>query len=339
MGIKIGLIVRANDRGLGIQSWEFYRHLKPHKTLAVCLNGDDEKTLARFPDAFVCRGQVYDTSFQHFSDCDVVLSFETFYNDHAIENMRQFNPCPKFILQPNYEQQNNAGIADALIVPTVWNFENWRHANKTYLPVPVARERLPFRKRVKAEVFVHNAGTQLSDDRNGTTVFLNAVPLVKSNVKFIVRVQKMNGMLYNEVVKLAKADPRITFDTRTFSNYWEIWNEGDVFVYPRAYGGLALPTNEAMSTGMPVLMPNIKPQNEYLPSECLIPITQLRTIQMFKPIEACAVSPQAVAEKIDEFANKDISAISEKINEVATQWSWEKLLPKYISTLEKYAHN
>lgn len=339
MATKIGLIVRANDRGLGIQSWEFYRHLKPYRTVVVCLAGDNEALLSRFPDAYVCKGQVHDHDYSHFEGCSVVLSFETFYNDRAVENARlDLAKPPKFLLQPNYEQQNNAELADGLIIPSVWHFNDWK-GRKAYLPVPIDRERLAFRQRTKAEHFVHNAGTQLGDDRNGTTVLLKAMPLVKSSIRLTVRIQKLNEKLYNEVVQLAKADPRVTLDTRTFSNYWELWGEGDVFIYPRAYGGLALPTNEAMSVGMPVLMSGLNPQNEYLPSECLIPVSGLHTVKMFKPVEAGIVSPLEVANKIDEFANKDISALSEKMNEIAHQWSWEKLLPKYLTLFKQYADN
>jgi glycosyltransferase involved in cell wall biosynthesis len=34
-GYRLGLIVRMDNRGLGVQSWELYRHLRPDKTLAI----------------------------------------------------------------------------------------------------------------------------------------------------------------------------------------------------------------------------------------------------------------------------------------------------------------
>ena len=33
--MKLGLIARADNGGLGTLSWEFARHLKPHKVLLV----------------------------------------------------------------------------------------------------------------------------------------------------------------------------------------------------------------------------------------------------------------------------------------------------------------
>ena len=46
-------------------------------------------------------------------------------------------------------------------------------------------------------------------------------------------------------------------------------------------------------------------------------------------IEAARISPQKIAEKIDEFAEKDISSISREGREFAKSQSWNKLLPKY----------
>ena len=333
--MKIGLITRANNRGLGIQSWEFYRHLKPHKTVVVVLGGDDEKTLERYPDAVVLRGQVKDEDFAiHFAGCDVVLSFETFYNDRAVEYAKGYGNI-KFVLQPNYEQQGNIDLADGIIVPSVWYFNDWRHGKKIYLPVPINREKLPFKLRTKAETFVHNSGTQLSDDRNGTLTLLEAMQFVKSDIKLVIHIQKLFEMMYNKVVELASKDPRITLSTEQLDNYWDFWQSGDVFIYPRKYGGLALPTNEAMSVGMPVVMPDLNPQNQYLPKDLLIPVSKVETIKMFRPIESCTVDPRELAKKIDFIAGSDLTKYSQAMDMVATNWSWEKLLPKYKAALKQ----
>lgn len=337
--MKLGLIVRANDRGLGIQSWEAYNHLNPHKTLCVILAGDDPALAARYPDAMLANGVVKDQDFVTvFHDCDVVLSFETFYNSRAVQQAKQLKKPPAFVLQPNYEQQGQIELADGLIVPSVWYFNDWKHAKKTYLPVPINRERLKYDQRTTAKVFVHNGGTQLGDDRNGTLVLLEAMRFVKSPLQLIVRLQKTEQLMYNKCKELAAVDPRITLDTSTFNSYWELWREGDVFVYPRAYGGLSLPVNEAMSVGMPVIMPDLNPQNEFLPKALLVPPASVRTVQMHRPIQACTVDPRTLAQVIDGFYGKDISALSAKMDEVAGWWAWDKLKVKYLNTLKQYAN-
>lgn len=336
--MKIGLIVRANERGLGQQSWEFYRHLKPHKTVAVSLAGDSVKTFEKYPDAYKVMDVVCDDAYEHFSDCDVVLSFETFYNDRAVQAMQAKGV--KFILQPNYEQQANIEVADGIIAPSVWYFNDWRHSRKTYLPVPVDRERLPFKLRSQAKVFIHNAGTQFGDDRNGTIILLEAMKYVKSDIRLIVHIQKLSEMLYNKVVELAGNDKRIELDTQTFDNYYDLWREGDVFVYPRTYGGLALPTAEAMSVGMPVIMPCISPQQEYLPNQLLVQPSGLKTAQGVRgAIQHAIVDPHTLADKIDEIAGQDktvIENLSRQMDKTVENWNWTKLLPKYKATLKQY---
>ena len=48
--MKISLIARDNNRGLGIQSWEFYKHLKPYKTLIIEFN-DEQCFRQRYKNA------------------------------------------------------------------------------------------------------------------------------------------------------------------------------------------------------------------------------------------------------------------------------------------------
>jgi glycosyltransferase involved in cell wall biosynthesis len=324
--MKLGLIARANNRGLGTLSWEFYRHLKPYKTVAISLPFDEQELVNRFPDAQVVRG-VHDHAYDHLSDCNIVLSFETVYNDQAVINLKRLNPKIVFVLMPMFEQQDGKG-ANAWIIPTVWNYGYWGQP-KIYLPVPIDRQRLPFKLRTKAKVFVHNGGMQWGDDRNGTLTVLKAMQFVKADIRLVVRFQKFPDKMYNEVRTLLEKDPRIEFDTTAYPNYWDIWQGGDVFIYPRAYAGLALPTNEAMSSGLPVVMTDMNPQNEYLPKELLIETKRKFMIDMFRPIEACEVEPRMVAKKMDELANMDITKLSLQMNHIAEHWSWEAMLPKY----------
>ena len=58
-------------------------------------------------------------------------------------------------------------------------------------------------------------------------------------------------------------------DVNDYDNYWEIWEDADVYVSPRKYAGQSLPLNEAMSLGMAVMMTDMEPQNQFLPSSFL----------------------------------------------------------------------
>jgi len=296
------------------------------------LPNDDAECLKRFPNAKYANG-ITSEGLDYFADCDIVLSFETFYNDHAVERLKKARPNIQFVLQPNYEQRDGFG-ATAYAVPTVWNYPYWKEP-KAYLPLPIDRERLKFKLRTRAKTFVHNGGMQTADDRNGTLKVLRAMEFVKSDIELIVRFQQFPEKLYNEFSGLLKSDTRIQYDDTKYPDYWSIWEQGDVFVYPRAYAGLSLPVNEAMSCGLPVLMTDMNPQNEYLPKELLIPVTRKYPLKMFRVIEACEVDPRVIAEKIDALAGMDITKLSNQMNHVASAWSWETMLPKYNNFFNK----
>src|SRR5438093_13775566 len=106
---------------------------------------------------------------------------------------------------------------------------------------PVNTERVKFIQRGNADVFVHNGGITLGDV-NGTEDLLKAIPLVRSDVKFIIRSQKL----------LTINDPRVDLRVRSVPNYWDLYNEGDVFVCPQRFRATSLPIQEAMAAGMPV---------------------------------------------------------------------------------------
>jgi len=60
--VKVGLIARADDRGLGIMCWEFHRAMRPHATLVVREPGAEARGfqphLDRYPDATVVCGKL-----------------------------------------------------------------------------------------------------------------------------------------------------------------------------------------------------------------------------------------------------------------------------------------
>jgi glycosyltransferase involved in cell wall biosynthesis len=322
--MKLGLIVRDNDRGLGIQSWEFYKHLKPYKTLALEFAGE-ECFRERYKNARFCINRIENEDIDWLLDgADIVLSFETFYNNYIIEKARQKKV--KTILQTNYEWYEGQR-PDLIIAPSLWHYDRLPEP-KTYLPVPINRELLPFKLRDRAKIFLHNTGNlKAGYDRNGTELLLKAIPLVKSDVKFIIKSQ-----VPVEKIK----DKRVEYIVKNKKNYWDCWKvNADILVSPRRYGGLSLPLNEAMSVGMPIIMTDIKPQNEFLPKELLVEPEGFGSVMIKQNVEVVDISPERLAKKIDEVANMPsykIKQYSKWSNYIAEEWSWDKLLPKYLKT-------
>ncbi len=325
--MKIGLIVRNNNRGLGIQSWEFYKHLKPYKTLAIEFS-NDQCYRERYKDARFCREKINDDDIDWLLDgTDIILSFEVFYNNKIIDKAKKKGV--KTVLQTNYEYYNNRIKPDLIISPTLWNY-NKLPDPKIYLPVPINRELLPFKLRKEAKIFLHNAGNSKAVyDRDGTEVILKAIPFIKSNIKFIIKSQ-------TDIPKIN--DRRVEYIIKD-ENYYEQWNniKADILVYPRRYGGLSLVVNEAMSVGMPIIMTDMKPQNEFLPKELLVKPKKITEIDILQTIEIAIIDHKKLANKIDEVANmssKHIQELSKWSDYIAQQWSWENLLPKYLKVFK-----
>ena len=121
-------------------------------------------------------------------------------------------------------------------------------------------------------------------------------------------------------------------------NYQDIYNGADVLILPRRYGGNCLPMNEALSVGMPVVMPNISPNNEFLESMWL---TQAKIINYFEPrtvIDIYETPPKLLAEKIDELANMEPEqawAHNQIANALAEKIDWIKMKDEYTQILEE----
>lgn len=195
---------------------------------------------------------------------------------------------------------------------------------------PVATDRLIWKKRTKAHHFVHSASHGGLEGRKGTQILLDAMPHVKSDIKLTIYAWKDEYRISD--------DPRIELKIVNFKNYWQLWREGDCLIYPQGANGICLPIVEAMASGMGVITTDIYPFNEYMPKPLLFkPMKAFRRRMSGALIEVedYQINPKTLAEKIDEWANKDISKYSEYGKKWAKDNSWDALLPEYVNILEK----
>lgn len=195
------------------------------------------------------------------------------------------------------------------------------------IPVPVATDRLLWNERKTAHTFIHSASHGGMSGRKGTQLFLDAIPMVKSDVKFIIYSWR----------PFESNDPRLEVKVQNFKNYWQMWREGDVLVYPQDYNGICLPIIEAMTSGLGVITTDIYPFNEYMPKELLFKprsMYKTRAAPSLMETDAARIDPRDIAAKIDEWANRDISRFSKYGKEWGEQNNWETLGPKIAETLE-----
>lgn len=324
--LKIGAILRADNCGLGIESQEFVEHFKIEKVLIVDCRYPLH--IERFKKPSIVRNPPTGKEIREFlNGLDLVICFETPYNWSVFRTARELGV--KSILRINYEWLENPlpDRPDLFISPSLWFYDRIPEP-KVYLPFPVNREKLPFKKRKIAKTFIHIAGNgKAVYDRNGTELFLQAIKFVRSeNVRFIIKCQRV---YYKWVFDEFKNDDRVKIEVDDKKNYWEIWDDADVYVSPRRYGGQSLPLNEAMSLGIVPIMSDMSPQNKFLPKKLLIEPDEILPLKIKREIEIATIRPIRIAEKIDELAGQDISYYSELVGKIANEWSWKKLLPKY----------
>ena len=107
-------------------------------------------------------------------------------------------------------------------------------------------------------------------------------------------------------------DRRITFDFGNKLDQNELYSDFDVMIMPRRYGGLCLPMNEALCSGLPVIMTDISPNNRVLPKEWLVK-SKVKMQFMTRTMIDCYMSDlKDLAERIDQFATMAWGSLDEQ---------------------------
>ncbi len=144
--MRLGLIARADDTGLGVQTHEFYKHMDVAKTMVIDLSdfNQNEQHFDRYPDATIVKGFPTPTDFSNFlKGLDIIFTCEIPYGYNLFE-MAEFMGV-KTVLQYNYEfldylQSPQLPKPSLFVAPTLWHYDEVAYDNKAVLPVPIATE-------------------------------------------------------------------------------------------------------------------------------------------------------------------------------------------------------
>lgn len=342
--MRVGLIARADNRGLGNQTWEFYRHMNPAKTLVVDMRHrtPHEHHFDRYPDAWaILRDEeLNDKVWKKFcKELDVVYTAETPYEYSLYEVARDMGVRTVCHINPEFYRHGldkSLPVPDVMAVPSTWRIEGMPGA--IHLPFPVARDRLKVRYVEKVETFLHVMGHPALAERNGTDIFMTALNYVRVPMKALVtaqtRLPRRRG--HCRFVDLVVREGDV-------ENYWDLYQGADALVMPRKYGGQCLPINEAMSLGLPVLAPNRCPENEIVPGGGLVrcrPSSRMIRTQA-GPVRLEQVDPRVLARAMEQLVQEPelVGILSKASNEKAEQMSWESLKPKYFEVLRGWYDN
>lgn len=308
----IGSVVLATDQGLGYLAKAFYDNGLVKKVL-IHQHTSRVNHHEWYPDACKSEEELLD-------GLDVLLLFEEAWDWKIIVRARKKGI--KTILMPMYECTRHPlpYEPDIILCPSLLDMRYYDDKNSVFLPVPV---NVPWKKRSKALVFVHNAGNGGLGMRNGTPELLEAMRYVKSPIKLIVRTQSCDFTCDDPRVEIRKGN----FPVET------LWDEGDVFIFPEKFNGLSLPLQEAFASGMLVMAGDRFPMNTWLPTEPLIPVERYKKERIVREFESAVYDPKIIAETIDNWYGKDISQFSLAGREWGKLNSWDNLLYEYISTI------
>lgn len=355
--MRLGLVARADNTGLGNQTFEFYLHMTPVKTMVVDisrLNGNKNYP-ERYPDAMFIDGFPNATDIDKFLEgLDVIFVAESPYNYHLYQRAHELGV--KVAVQYNYEffdyfVNPHYPKPDMLIAPSQWHYddiEEWCKNNNVrhvYLHCPVNRDTLRPQEHKLARTFLHIAGKAAAHDRNGTETVIAASKYLKTEASIKVHFQGQQGLAhqathdfahYSEYTKIHGGN-NIILQQQEYDNYADVYKDGDVMILPRRYGGNCLPLNEALSVGMPVIMPDISPNDYLLPAHWLVPATKIAEFTPRTTIDIYDCSPEELASKIDQFYWMDETLFDLQVkhaNKLAQSISWQTMKVQYETVLE-----
>ncbi len=336
--VKIGLVARCDDSGLGVMTFDFFRNFIVEKVLIV------SSAYKGYPDRYdgyeltktrVCQmgtPTLEDIDWL-LEDMDMVVTIETPYNWNIYSRAKEKGV--KSVLITMYEWTPKKAFIptepDLYLCPSTVDFESIEGENKVYLPTPVNRKLVPFKQRDQAKTFIFNNGHGGWGGRNSISEFFQALPFVKSDVKFKVRSQvPFDGAVNDSRVEVFEGE----------MNYEQLWQEGDIYIHLHKFDGLSLPLNEALSAGFPIIALDKKPHNEYLPKELLVKPLATPTIMIAgetvgREVEAAVMNPVDIAEMIDKVANMsndEIINLSKTSDKLAESISWDALKLRYLET-------
>jgi glycosyltransferase involved in cell wall biosynthesis len=345
--MRLGIIARSDNTGLGNQTMELVKMLNPDKILLINSqffnNNQQHPEWYRDYDVIETKKGMPRTNevLAFLENIDVVISCETFYHLELVDLAKQKGI--KTILQYNYELFGHLAhpewtLPDVLLAPSIWNLDVivQKFGSKTqvmHLPPPTDHTLFNQAKEINLSKdhkrILHIAGKKAAKDRNGTESILKMIKYSKEDYELVIKSQTPLNLICK--------DPRVKIEIGNPDNRQDMYSGFDAMVLPRRYAGLCLPMNEALMSALPVFMTNISPNNAILPGKWLAESAQIdsfRTKSMVNVYDAKSVS---LAKIIDSYvANNNKQNIKQNALEIGlVNFSVENLKEKYIKIINE----
>ena len=342
--MRLGIIARSDNTGLGNQTKELVDMLKPSKILLIDSTPFNKNN--QHPEWYSEYSCIKSTGFPSLqqiklflSEVDIVISCETFYDQNFVRYAQRRGV--KTILQYNYElfgnlAATNLPVSDVLLSPSVWHIDHVKklfskQSKVIHLPPPTNPLTFSGAKDINLSKdhnrILHIAGKKAAKDRNGTNTVIEMLKHSKADYELVIRSQ-------SEIETNVK-DSRLRIEIGNPDNREDMYSGFDAMVLPRRYAGLCLPMNEALMSALPVFMTNISPNNHVLPNEWLVKTRLLETFRTKVRIELFEADAVALAETIDNYINSNNKIIQkEKAFDLGyNNFSPDKLKDSYLDII------
>jgi len=349
--MKIGVIVRQDLTGLGVQTRNIAKMLNADKIIVIdfsSLNGNEQhpELLDGLTDN---RYDVYGfinlrNLDQVLDGIDVLVTCEIDYTTGYELTARAKELGVKTILVSNYE------FCDYLHRPLlprpdiIANHSEWNNdkLEAIFDEVPILKSPVDMvayetiyqqnRHRFGKPRFLHVAGRKTYEDRNGTQDLLAAVKLIPAEIDFEL-------VIKTQTAEVESNDPRVRIDREEPADERELYRWYDAMILPRRYAGACLPMNEALAAGLPVIMTDIDPNNKILPSHWLVPADKKTEFMARTMIDVYSADHTALAGRIAQFAvlgdELRIGYKDEARKIAQEQYSYESIKHKWDLLLDK----
>ncbi len=342
--MKLGIVVFGNNGGLGNQTRRLTYMLKPFRVLLIDARGfsknkqHNESWYDSFQgykvDGFPTNREisVFLKGLTHVLVCENPLNFFLFSEAKRLGI--------KTYCQSNYEfcdnlQKPELPLPDMFLMPSFWHVgtmsAKYGDDKVMHLPPPTdpnefsEARKINFNRELTGKKrFVHVVGTLAVNDRNGTLDLLESLKHTKADFELVIRAQRE---LPDEYMV---NDHRVKYIIENVKESQELYMNFDAMILPRRYGGLSLGTNEALMSGLPVIMTDVSPNNQLLPKKWLVEAEKTGDFFTRVTIDIYGVNPKDLAKKIDWLVAQDTNFMKSEAFDLAYEsFRPSKLLKKY----------
>jgi glycosyltransferase involved in cell wall biosynthesis len=228
---------------------------------------------------------------------------------------------------PNAEwfkpEDPDIAAVSAFIAPTIACFEMLKSCNcgsrTTYIPHAIDTERFSFRRRETAETFLHCSGWGGHKDRKGTDIVFRVAEACPE-IPVVIRSQKFcQYSLPNIIIHGPTIDPEMQYD------------RGDICVQPSRWEGVGLQILEAMACGLPTVVPDAPPMNEYQADSVLrVKAHSGPVLVGTKPWTQWEIDHESLAATLRRLHHQQIGDLSIRARKFVEQRSWAVLKADYM---------